>query len=319
MDWILGVDGGGTKTTGYIANMKGNILGKVEGDCGNYHLVGLEPLKKTIAYLVQSAAKRFSLNTDELKLISLGLAGVDRNEDKDLIYHTLKSLYYNCDFLVNSDAKISLAGGIGADVGITVISGTGSIAYGVNHEGREVRAGGWGHIIGDEGSGYDIGRRGLMAIIRAYENRGPDTLLSKLILEHLNINSPWDLISFVYSDLTNKKKIASISRIVSKAADQGDMEALNILKKSAVSLGVLAQSVIEELFNNDFNYTIALNGGVFQNLEIVREEFISYIKDKYQNANIILPKYCPAIGAIILGYKYLKIQCPTIEEQEVKV
>ncbi len=160
MQWLIGIDGGGTKTVGCAADVTGKILGRVEKGPGNYHTAGLDNLKRTIAGIVDDLAANCCLRKDGLKVVSLGLAGADRIKDKEIVVGELAKLGLSCHYLVNSDAKAALVAGLGKAEGIVLIAGTGSIAYGINGQGNVVRAGGWGHLASDEGSGYAIaGRR----------------------------------------------------------------------------------------------------------------------------------------------------------------
>ena len=131
---------------------------------------------------------------------------------------------------LNNDACIALAAGLGKSEGIVLIAGTGSIAYGINGRGEVTRAGGWGHIISDEGSGYDIGRQALARGIKATEGRERRSHILDKIMEHLAIVNIDGLLEFIYRPASNKAAIAALAKIVVAVADQGDAVAQEILQ-----------------------------------------------------------------------------------------
>ena len=144
MDWIVGVDGGGSKTTACAADMSGNVLGRVDKGPANYHTTGLPAFQALIGGIIDAYCRDCGLDRNDLRLVSLGLAGVDRERDRDQIMAALAGLGLPCRFLISNDAVIALTAGLGRAEGIVLIAGTGSIAYGVAPEGRSLRAGGLG-------------------------------------------------------------------------------------------------------------------------------------------------------------------------------
>src|SRR3990170_4420420 len=118
------------------------------------------------------------------KAICLGIAGVDREDDHTVIRGIMKRIGLKARILIVNDALVALEAGTPGQPGIVIISGTGSIAYGRNAAGEAARSGGWGHVLGDEGSGYWIGRAALRAVLRAADRRGPPTVLTRMLLKH---------------------------------------------------------------------------------------------------------------------------------------
>lgn len=303
MKWILGIDGGGSKTEACGIDLQGKVLGVTVGESSNYHIIGLEKFIENIRQLILQIINMTNLRVDNLKIVSLGLAGVGSKKDIDLILNRLKELNLPCEYLINNDAKISLFSGTGQLTGITVISGTGSIAFGINPKGEEFRAGGWGHILGDEGSGYDIGRKGLIAVIKSSEDRGKQTLLTQYLQQKLAISNYRELIPLVYNNSNHKKIIASLAEVVVNAAKQGDSVATKILVNSGEELANLVLSVIRRGFGGEYSGGIVINGSILLKVDIVRESFTNVVKEKYKSIQVVFPQYSPALAAALLALK----------------
>ncbi|EOD00087.1 N-acetylglucosamine kinase [Caldisalinibacter kiritimatiensis] len=307
MKYIIGIDGGGTKTLGYISNIEGKIIGKATSGVANYHSVGLKKVRESLLQLINTLCDINNIKTDDIALLSLGLAGVDRKEDRQLILDLISSLELDCKVALNNDAKTALVGAHGKEEGIITISGTGSISYGIDSEGNTIRAGGWGHILDDEGSGYDIGLKGIKAVVRYYDNRGKKTILIDKVLKFLNMKSPDELISYVYGKNTTKSDIAKIAPIVCECALEGDEISQIILDQAVNSLVEMTSAVIDKSNFKDERITVSYNGGILNNASYVQKEFIKRLKYQYKNIEVYKPKFDPAIGALIIGFRQLNI------------
>lgn len=303
MEWILGIDGGGTKTTGCAGDPTGKVYGQVESGASNYHVVGIGGFKTAIGEVIAKAESAFGLSRSKLRLLSLGLAGVDRPRDREIIAAALADLGLACRFIVNNDAKIALAAGNGAVRGIVLIAGTGSIAYGVNARGQSFRAGGWGHLISDEGSGYDIGRQGLLRGIKAWEGReGPSVLLEK-IMDYLQVADMDELIGAVYNPAASKAFIASLAEVVTAAAREGDPLARGILADAAKELAGLVESVLERGFPGEASVPVCGYGSLLRNSELIRKDIIRHFAGRIR---FLLPEEDPVAGALRIGVDCLK-------------
>src|SRR5207248_9614696 len=154
--------------------------------------------------------------------VCVGIAGVDRDDEARAVRAIMRRVGYQSRVGVVNDALIALAAGAGDAPGIVVIAGTGSIVYGRKARDEAARAGGWGHIIGDEGSGYWIGREALAAVMRAVDGRGPATRLTEDVLEHFGIADVSRLPRSVYDRELARMSVAAIGPSVQRARDSGD-------------------------------------------------------------------------------------------------
>jgi len=302
MKWILAIDGGGTKTVACAGDLAGKVLGRVVVGPANYHITGLADFQALIGKIIAELGAICGLEDHDLALISLGLAGVDRPRDRELILTALKGLGLDCLYVVNNDAAIALVAGLGKAEGIALIAGTGSIAYGLTRDGNVIRAGGWGHIISDEGSGYDIGRQALVRGLKAWEGRDKSSVLLGMIMEYWKIIDLDGLIGLVYQSGKDKSAIAALTEVVAEAADRGDVVAQEILDDGAEALANLVRSVISRGFPGGQVVPLCCSGGVIQSIPRVRQKLTEKLTGE------ALPVFSgreAVLGALQLGYEYM--------------
>jgi len=190
--------------------------------------------------------------------------------------------------------------------GVIIIAGTGSIVYGINESGLEERAGGWGHILGDEGSGYDIARNALQAIFRAYDRRSSETILKDKILRILGLERPEQLVKWAYAaDKTAggdaRSRIAGLASSVFEAWAEDDTVAEKIIHYAADELVCATQVVIKNLKLGNDSFDIVLSGGIFEH----QPNFVELMQKRLRNittkAKANLPRKEPAYGAVLLA------------------
>jgi N-acetylglucosamine kinase-like BadF-type ATPase len=179
------------------------------------------------------------------------MAGVDREDDSRTVWSIMRRIGYKARMVVVNDALIALEAGIGEGPGIVLISGTGSIAYGRNNNGEAARAGGWGYVLGDEGSGYWIGRAAIRAVLRESDRRGAPTLLTDMLLKHFDVKRPQDLMHAVYYRGVKPPEIAALAPYVQEAFTQGDRVAEGIMDGTARELAGYAVTVARRLKMQD--------------------------------------------------------------------
>ena len=295
--FFIGIDGGGTKTTGLLTDQSGHIIGKGESSASNYHAVGEEQTKQVLSDVVSQLIADADAVLESCTCC-LGLAGVTSSTDKKVIGRICDEIGLPEDRILTHDAQIALVGGAEELPGVIIIAGTGSIVYGINAAGQEAQAGGWGHLLGDEGSGYDIARRALQAVSRAADDRGCPTQLSSLMLGALGFSQPRSLIPWMHS--VSKDKVAQLAGVVFDAADANDPVAQGILHEAADELTLAARVVIDKLgFGQPFD--LVLSGGIFSH----QPSFVASLRKRLKNitpyARVCLPKHEPAYGAVLLA------------------
>lgn len=317
MSYVLGIDGGGTKTICVLINSAGEVCGRGEAGPSNYQTVGLDAAGQSIALAIRRAVPP-EMDFADIAAIGLGLAGVGRPEDQVVVHSMVQQLPYRNDYpvaltlppecvYVSHDCAIALAGGTHENVGIVAVAGTGSIAYGRNHEGVTGRVGGWGYLLGDEGSGYDIAIQGLRAVMRAYDGRQPPTRLTTDLMNKLELKSIEDLIGIVYRGNWKPKDIAALAPLVNAAAVAGDPVANEIIATAVGELVRMTGILCESLFG-DRPVEIVTLGGVWAGTANIRDRFEQEITRQYPQAKVIWPLHEPAYGAGILAWEQV-ISC----------
>lgn len=298
--YILGIDGGGTKTEVAVATDTGEIISKAYSGPSNWTTTPRKVAIENIIEGIESALRQ--IPNIKISLISAGVAGVAKKEWE--LRDFLRSLNISDDVIVTTDAHIALAGALLDTEGIIVIAGTGSIGYGRRNN-IEKRTGGWGYLLGDEGSAYDVGRRGIIAGLKAYDGRGEETVLLDMIYEYLGTGEMEALIKIIYEKA--KDIISGFARYVVKAGELGDKVALEILKSAAYELSLLAISTAEGLgYQGEDRFNIAYTGGFFKARDIVIDSFTRHIREKFPNVNIFPAKAEPIVGAILIAQRYLE-------------
>jgi N-acetylglucosamine kinase-like BadF-type ATPase len=294
--YIIAIDGGGTKTIAILANEKGEVLGKRKTGLSNYQIIGKENFKKLIVGLVDDFIKCYHIKKSDVSKISLGLAGAGRENEKKEIIEILERIGF--DSIVENDAVIALIGALGGKPGVVIISGTGSIAVGKNEKNEIARAGGWGYILGDEGSGFYIGKNALIYALKEYDGRGEKTILTELIKERLKISNIEKVIPMVYSGELTRVDISDMARFVFEASEKKDKIANIILNNAGRELGLLAYAVIKKLKFKSEAIDIGLVGGIFKQKEYLLKSIKSAIP---YNVNFKPPRFPPVIGAFLMG------------------
>jgi N-acetylglucosamine kinase-like BadF-type ATPase len=234
-------------------------------------------------------------------VICLGIAGVDRPDDAAVIRGLMRRIGDRAQVVIANDALIALVAGIAHDPGVVIIAGTGSIAYGRNARDEAARAGGWGYVLGDEGSGYWIGRHALRAVVRHADGRGRPTALTPHVLAHFGVTRAQELVHAVYHRQLRPSAIAAVTRAVQRAADEGDETALNILSVGARELAACAASVVRQLDLAAGPFSFVLAGGTLQSLPRLTADLEPLLLALAPQASIVRLTREPALGAVTLA------------------
>src|SRR4051794_35566134 len=295
---VLGIDAGGTKTVCLLADADGVVLSEGRGAGANLHTAGELAVEKVLHESMEAAIGDRAITP---AAICLGIAGVDREDEMRTVRAVMRRIGYKSRVLVVNDALIGLVAGARDEPGIAINSGTGSIVYGRNARFEAARAGGWGHLIGDEGSGYWIGRESLAAVMRASDGRGPETRLTAEILLHFNVDDESRLPRIVYDRELPRVSVAALGPIVQRAADVGDAVARRILERAADELVLAAQSVAARLEMRGDAFTFYLAGGVFRVVPWFSEELPRRLVEVAPRAQTQMLLDEPAVGAVWLA------------------
>lgn len=295
---VLGIDAGGTKTVCQLADERGEVLAEARRGGANLQAAGELDVEKVLHGVMNEVLGDTDLTP---AAICLGIAGVDRPEDSAVVRGIMKRIGYKARVLVVNDALVALEAGAAGQPGVVVIAGTGSIAYGRNAHDEAARAGGWGYVLGDEGSGYWIGRAALRAVLRQSDRRGPVTRLTTLLLEHFQVAHAQDLIHQVYHPALRPAAIAALAQCVQRAFTAGDAVAIGILRGAADQLEASAMSVARRLDLVGTQFPFVLAGGMFRAVPWLHDELDRRLTLASPKSRTFVLDVEPAAGAVRLA------------------
>ncbi|KAK2662050.1 hypothetical protein Ddye_000624 [Dipteronia dyeriana] len=315
---ILGLDGGTTSTVCIcmpVISMSQPLpdplplLARAVAGCSNHNSVGEDAARETLEQVMADALSKSGSSRSAVRAVCLAVSGVNHPTDQQRILNWLRDIFpRHVRLYVHNDAVAALAcGTMGQLHGCVLIAGTGTIAYGFTEDGRDARAAGAGPILGDWGSGYGIAAQALTAVIRAYDGRGPHTMLTSNILRTLDLSSPDELIGWTYADPSWARIAALVPEVVS-CAEAGDEVANRILRDSVQELALSVKAVVQRLGlcgeDGTDSFPLVMVGGVLEanSRWDIGKEVIKYISKEYSGAFPIRPKVEPAVGAALLAW-----------------
>jgi N-acetylglucosamine kinase-like BadF-type ATPase len=318
---ILGVDGGQTSTKGILVNSRGDILAfavgkpirRIKNDNIRYSrelLTGL--LKDLFKAQCLSTKQSFGWNGVNYKLAGahLGLTGIFNSEAREaLIWADLAvKIFGSIPLVIDSDIYSAWVGASLGRPGIVLSVGTGSIAMGGDENGHIFRAGGWGNILGDEGSAYWIGLCGIKGVFKAWDKIERETLLWPEAQKHFHVATLRDLRDLVYSKGLSVDQIAAFAQIVSRCAAKGDFVAGKICKQAGTELAKLVITVVSRLKNEgclEKKLKINICGGVFAEETMITVYFKERLDRFFQKYKIEFylqkPELPPVAGSALLA------------------
>jgi N-acetylglucosamine kinase-like BadF-type ATPase len=260
---ILGIDGGGTKALAWLADAQRDVvLGKGRGGPANPRSVGVERATAGLDQAIERAFQDAGLIRQPAAAACLALAGSDRESDREPVQLWARQRNIGARVSLVHDAEPILAAGTSQGWGIALIAGTGSFAFGRGRDGHSDRVGGWGHIFGDEGSGYALAIAGLKAASHAADGRGPSTSLLPRLQEALGVDGPMGLIEAVYHSEMDRQGIAALATVVVQASDGGDPVAQRLLEVAANDLSQMVATLAGRLTLSRDHLPLALGGSL---------------------------------------------------------
>lgn len=301
MKYLIGMDGGGTKTKCILTDMNLNPVYETIGGASNFLVIGTESVSKTIINLINESTLSQKISIENIEAIVLGTTGGGRRNDAELLEKKIfedakqKSLVIN-KFRVESDARIALEGAFSGKAGSILIAGTGSIMFGKDDKGEIHRVGGFGRYIGDEGSGYRIGRKGLNAVARFIDGRAKLTRVADLLEQEFSISTSEQLITEVYR---NNFNIAAVAPLVFEAAESGDKISQRILEDEADEL-LLHISAMKIKLNVEL-LKVSLIGSILTTPNYFSYLFNEKVVRRLNDVKIMEPEHSPEFGAALMA------------------
>jgi N-acetylglucosamine kinase-like BadF-type ATPase len=287
MDLLLAVDGGQSQTLALLATLEGRILGTgLSGPANHIHEPGgMERINRALREAIGGAFEQAGLPLERVHSACFGMTGGAE------VVGEVVAAFLQCDTLTAvEDSVTALAGASLAQPGVVVIAGTGAVAFGQTVDGRQAKSGGWGHIMGDEGSAYDIGIQTLRA-----------TTLTVAVPAYLGAADLAEVRQQVYASIITRPQIAGLAAVVSQAANMGDDLARRLLAEAGRSLAQQALAVLRRLGMLETGMSVYTTGGVFGAGEWIGVPFRAAVNGASPRAEVRAAAFAPVIGALLLA------------------
>lgn len=294
MDYIIGIDAGGTKTTAAAYSTNGEVLNQAVTGFGNPTIDfdrGMGNICDALDKLIEM--QKACGYSNPIRIV-LGCAGIETGDKKQMAYEYLSGRYGSA-VLVTNDAMLALYAAHHGEDGILIIAGTGSIGY-LKQGGEVKRFGGWGHLINDDGSGYSIVIKAIRYIAYSFDTNNSDTVLKKAVFEKLCITRLSELIDFTYK--STKGEIAALVPVIERAANNGDMQARSILSWAGERLAYLVIGLCSQY--NVLKPRVALSGSVIKKTELVKKSFCDILNSELQGYTLYENDFNPSSGAVYI-------------------
>lgn len=307
-NWLLGVDGGGSKTHFLLCRVDGQEQSFHVGP-GTYYLeIGVEGVAGVIGSGIEALCQQAGIPPASIAHAFFGLPSYGESPGHDAVLQDLPAKLlghrrYTCD----NDVVCGWAGSLGGDDGINIVSGTGSIAYGQRGS-AAARCGGWGELFGDEGSAYWTAIRGLNAFTQMSDGRLSRTALYEVFRTTLELHSDFQVIERFLEQDGSRKTLAGLAPLVSKAADAGDPVAIQILSDAAAALALQAATLAHKLGYEPADLVpVSYSGGMFNKQDKFVQRFEAALGQSGSNFQLRVPMYPPHVGAVLAAARFCEV------------
>lgn len=301
---VIGIDGGGSRTRALVADDRGQPIVQVEGPSSAVRPGQAERSAEVIVDLVRDALAAADMVHVIPKVVCVGVAGVGRAAERDALWQALVSREVADEVVVHPDATIALDDAFGDGPGILLIAGTGSVAFARGPLGEPARCGGWGPVIGDEGSGAWIGRRALGIVASAADGREPETALVGAILTAAEVNDAAELIPWAAA--ASPATLATLAPVVLSVAEGGDLRANALVSLAAEELVLHVRALARRLFTDERAAApVAFAGGLLGRGALMRKRLENRLRSAVPGAQIQPEEVVPVRGAVRGALRYL--------------
>jgi N-acetylglucosamine kinase len=300
----IGIDAGGSGTRAALAGADGGVLAVGSGGASN-HLSGAAGRRRLGRALHAALSPLLASIGDQECVIHAGVTGIGIPGKPEGCLEAIHELLPRASVHLTNDAPVAVVGALADGAGVGVLAGTGSIALARTTDGREARAGGYGYLLGDEGSAFSIARTALARALLAVDGRGPGTRLTEMFQRQVGLDDVLGLPGWVYGGPHEVERLAKLAPLVSRAADEGDEVAMLVLEEAGEGLAQLAAAAARMLWPDSLPdaVPVATCGRVWQAGAHVRVPFERALLQRLPHACVILPALPPLGGALLLAMR----------------
>lgn len=303
--FVVGVDGGGTKTRAVLADERGKQIAEATGAGSTVKPGEAERSAGVIAGIVRDVLEQADKAGVTARVLYVGVAGVGRPTEREALHEALSAHDLAEELVIDTDFSVALTDAFGEGPGVLVIAGTGSSAFARGPAGATARCGGWGPVIGDEGSGYWMGRRALSVVAAAADGREPETALTGAILTTAEVSETAELIRWAAK--ATPATIATLAPAVLSVADGGDLRANSIVSMAVEELALHVRALARQLFTDErASVPVALTGGLLKKGSSFRKRLEHRLKTAVPGAQVHAGEIDAARGAVQGALRTLK-------------
>jgi glucosamine kinase len=305
--FVIGADGGGTKTLGVLADGQGKEIARHQVGAGNPNVIGIDAAAGHLLDVVVGCCEKGRVPIHQVGAVVFGLAGAGSATVRDRLAEAVRTGapargWEHPRFSIETDARIALEGAFGGAAGIVLIAGTGSIVIAKLPDGSVTTLGGWGRLLGDEGSGFGIGWAALRAVARDIDRRGDAQRLRAMFAERVGWATRDAIIASVYQE---KFDLATLAPIVLEAAEQGDVTANAILKDGARHLVDQLVAMVDRM-GPMRSVGVVFIGGLIERGTLYAGIVTGSIHARIPIVQVRQAELPPALGGVIMALDYLK-------------
>lgn len=297
--YLIGIDSGGTEMRGCLLSEDGVLCARRAVPAANFNKLRGK-IAPVIIDLATQLCETIRLSRDRITLAGFCGTGVGRPADRELLTEILLRGGLAQQVVVESDALATLTGAFSGEPGVIVSAGTGAIAHARTHAGKIVRVGGWGYLLGDEGSGYYLAKSALNAALQDWDGRGEPTRLRAIFEKHFGVTSIELIITQVYDPAFDRGGMTELAPLVFAAADEGDRVAQRLVEETGAALGRLVGAAVQR-FETQAAIPLALTGKLFRRADALLPAFWNAVRDEQKLLRLREPQFDPTIGAALLA------------------
>ncbi|MBV8717861.1 MAG: hypothetical protein JO020_10605 [Chloroflexi bacterium] len=296
-DLFIGIDLGGSGTRAALADADGAVLAIGRGPTG---LLARGGARRHLARALDAALAPIAAQVGDAECaVFAGTRGLSVPGRRELLELELHTRFPGARIRVTNDALIGLWGGLGGEPGVAVLAGSGSIALARNADGVEGRSGGWGYLLGDEGSGYWIGREALRSYLRALEGRDHSSALHDFVRQRVGGKTVVEVLAWLYGGQDQVERLTGLAPLVSQASEAGDLPAAEILAQAGRGLATMAASATQQV--SGAGTRVVRIGGVWSAPDALHAAFATRLHEVLPGAELVTPRLQPVGGALLLA------------------